>query len=201
LSFVLIGLVIYLRIMIKGAHFFDKKQWRYALKISLPLIPHSLANIVLAQFDRIMINSYLGPAAGGIYSYISNIGIILSVIWMSTNNAWVPWFYGEMSKNNEKKVKKVSNYYLVVFTLITMIVMVVSIDLAKFMAPKDYYSGLSLVVPITLGYFFQFLYSLPVNAEFYEKKTSFIAIGTVASAIVNILLNMIFIPRLGIIAA
>ena len=63
--------------------------------------PHSLANIVLAQFDRIMINSYLGPA-GGIYSYISNIGIILSVIWMSTNNAWVPWFYGEMSKNNEK---------------------------------------------------------------------------------------------------
>lgn len=98
-------------------------------------------------------------------------------------------------------MKKVSNYYLVVFTLITMIVMVVSIDLAKFMAPKDYYSGLSLVVPITLGYFFQFLYSLPVNAEFYEKKTSFIAIGTVASAIVNILLNMIFIPRLGIIAA
>ena len=51
-----------------------------------------------------------------------------------------------------------------------MIVMVVSIDLAKFMAPKDYYSGLSLVVPITLGYFFQFLYSLPVNAEFYEKN-------------------------------
>lgn len=82
-----------------------------------------------------MINSYLGPAAGT-YSYISNIGIILSVIWMSTNNAWVPWFYGEMSKNNEKKVKKVSNYYLVVFTLITMIVMVVSIDLAKFMAQR-----------------------------------------------------------------
>ena len=81
-----------------------------------------------------------------------------------------------------------------------MIVMVVSIDLAKFMAPKDYYSGLSLVVPITLGYFFQFyiVYQLMLN---FMRKTSFIAIGTVASAIVNILLNMIFIPRLGIIAA
>ncbi|WP_165003223.1 MULTISPECIES: oligosaccharide flippase family protein [unclassified Enterococcus] len=201
LAFVLIGLIIYLRIMIKGKHFFDKKQWKYALKISLPLIPHSLANIVLAQFDRIMINSYLGPAAGGIYSYISNIGIILSVVWMSTNNAWVPWFYGEMSKKNEKTVKKVSNYYLLAFTLITMIVMVVSIDLAKFMAPKEYYPGLSLVIPITLGYFFQFLYSFPVNAEFYEKKTSFIAIGTIASAVINVLLNIIFIPEFGIIAA
>lgn len=200
-SFALIGLVIYLRIMIKGKHFFDKEQWSYALRISLPLIPHSLANIVLAQFDRIMINSYLGPAAGGIYSYISNIGIILSVIWVSTNNAWVPWFYGEMSKKNDKVVKKVSNYYLLAFTFIAVVVMVVSIDLAKFMAPKEYYSGLSLVIPISLGYFFQFLYSLPVNAEFFEKKTSFIAVGTVVSALINILLNVIFIPRFGIIAA
>lgn len=200
-SFVLIGLVIYLRIMIKGKHFFDTEQWRYALSISLPLIPHSLANIVLSQFDRIMINSYLGPSAGGIYSYISNIGIILSVIWVSTNNAWVPWFYGEMSKKNDKTIKKVSNYYLLAFTVIAMVVMVVSIDLAKFMAPKEYYSGLSLVIPISLGYFFQFLYSLPVNGEFYEKKTSYIAIGTVASALINILLNIIFIPKYGILAA
>ena len=120
-SFVLIGLVIYLRVMIKGKHFFDTEQWSYALSISLPLIPHSLANIVLSQFDRIMINSYLGPSAGGIYSYISNIGIILSVIWVSTNNAWVPWFYGEMSKKNDKTIKKVSNYYLLAFTVIAML--------------------------------------------------------------------------------
>lgn len=66
LSFVLIGLVIYLRIMIKGAHFLIKTV-EIRFKISLPLIPHSLANIVLAQFDRIMINSYLGPAAGNIF--------------------------------------------------------------------------------------------------------------------------------------
>lgn len=201
LSFAMIGIVIYLRIMVKGKHIFDKEQWRYALKISLPLIPHSLANIVLAQFDRIMINSYLGPSAGGIYSYISNIGIILSVIWVSTNNAWVPWFYGEMSKKNNEFIKKVSNYYLLAFTIIAIVVMVISIDLARFMAPREYYSGLSLVIPISLGYFFQFLYSLPVNAEFYEKKTNYIAIGTVTSALVNILLNVVFIPRFGIIAA
>ncbi|BDP98146.1 hypothetical protein EfmGK961_19620 [Enterococcus faecium] len=53
LSFVLIGLVIYLRIMIKGAHFFDKKQWRYALKISLPLIPHYLGSISYLYLKKV----------------------------------------------------------------------------------------------------------------------------------------------------
>ncbi|MBO1308224.1 oligosaccharide flippase family protein [Enterococcus sp. 669A] len=200
-SFTFIAVVVYLFIMFKGKHYVDKKYWKYALRISMPLIPHSLANIILSQFDRIMINSYLGPAAGGIYSYISNIGIILSVVWMSTNNAWVPWFYGEMSNENYLTIKKVSNYYLLAFTTVAIIIMVVSIDLARLMAPQDYYSGLALVVPISLGYFFQFLYSLPVNAEFYEKKTDFIAIGTVASAGINIGLNALFIPRYGIIAA
>ncbi|HFD1810740.1 TPA: polysaccharide biosynthesis C-terminal domain-containing protein, partial [Enterococcus faecium] len=81
------------------------------------------------------------------------------------------------------------------------VVMVGSVDLARIMAPEEYYSGLSLVIPISLGYFFQFLYSLPVNVEFYEKKTTYIALGTVASAIVNIGLNIVFIPKLGVIAA
>lgn len=199
-SFFVIGLALFVRIMFKGRYFVDIGYWKYALRISLPLIPHALSNIVLSQFDRIMINSYLGSASSGIYSYISNIGIILSVIWASTNNAWVPWFYGEMSEKKYSNIKKVSTYYLLAFTVISIVVMVFSIDLAKLMAPKEYYVGLSLVIPISLGYFFQFLYSLPVNVEFYEKKTSYIAIGTVASAIVNIVLNIIFIPMYGIMA-
>ena len=197
----IIAVILYMIIMFKGKKLIDISYWKYALKISLPLIPHTLSNVMLAQFDRIMINSSLGASQAGIYSYISNIGIILNVVWQSTNNAWVPWFYGEMNKKKYTNIKKVSNYYLLAFTVLSIVVMVGSVDLARIMAPEEYYSGLSLVIPISLGYFFQFLYSLPVNVEFYEKKTTYIALGTVASAIVNIGLNIVFIPKLGIIAA
>ncbi|MDT2332749.1 lipopolysaccharide biosynthesis protein [Enterococcus faecium] len=197
----IIAVILYMIIMFKGKKLIDISYWKYALKISLPLIPHALSNVMLAQFGRIMINSSLGASQAGIYSYISNIGIILNVVWQSTNNAWVPWFYGEMNKKKYTNIKKVSNYYLLAFTVLSIVVMVGSVDLARIMAPEEYYSGLSLVIPISLGYFFQFLYSLPVNVEFYEKKTTYIALGTVASAIVNIGLNIVFIPKLGIIAA
>lgn len=197
----IIAVILYMIIMFKGKKLIDISYWKYALKISLPLIPHTLSNVMLAQFGRIMINSSLGASQAGIYSYISNIGIILNVVWQSTNNAWVPWFYGEMNKKKYTNIKKVSNYYLLAFTVLSIVVMVGSVDLARIMAPEEYYSGLSLVIPISLGYFFQFLYSLPVNVEFYEKKTTYIALGTVASVIVNIGLNIVFIPKLGIIAA
>ncbi|MGJ0566744.1 polysaccharide biosynthesis C-terminal domain-containing protein, partial [Enterococcus innesii] len=83
----------------------------------------------------------------------------------------------------------------------SMSFMVISVDLAKIMADSSYYSGIPLVIPICLGYFFQFLYSLPVNIEFYLKKTGYISFGTLFSAIVNIVLNLILIPVYGILAA
>lgn len=197
----LISSIIYLSIMFNGKKLIDKDYWKFALKICLPLIPHALANVLLSQFDRVMINTYAGSFDAGIYSYIYNLGVILSVVWSSTNNAWVPWFYGKMAIGDEKKIKKTANYYTILFGAVTLISMLVLIDIAKIMAPTEYLKGIPLIIPILLAYYFQFLYSFPVNAEFYEKKTSYIAIGTVASALINIILNLIFIPKFGFIAA
>ena len=200
-AFILIGLLIYFAIMFRGKTLFNKEYWKFSLKIAIPLIPHALSNVLLSQFDRIMVNSYSGAHDAGIYSYIYNLSVVLSVVWASTNNAWVPWFFGEMEKKDYKKIKKTSNYYMLLFGAITLISMLLLIDIAKLMAPEEYLVGIPLIIPILLGYFFQFLYSLPVNVEFYEKKTSYIAIGTISSALINVVLNIIFIPKYGYIAA
>ncbi|WP_414838640.1 oligosaccharide flippase family protein [Carnobacterium sp. TMP28] len=200
-AFILIGLLIYVVIMLKGKKFYNKIYWKFALKIALPLVPHALSNILLSQFDRIMVNSYSGSFDAGIYSYIYNLGVVLNVVWSSTNNAWVPWFFGEMAKKDYEKIKKTANYYIVLFGAVTLISMLLLIDIAKLMAPKEYLVGIPLIIPVLLGYYFQFLYSLPVNIEFFEKKTNYIAIGTITSALINVVLNIIFIPIYGYIAA
>ncbi|MGB3161832.1 MAG: oligosaccharide flippase family protein [Carnobacterium sp.] len=200
-AFFLIGLLIYFAIMYKGKTLVNKKYWKFSLKIAIPLIPHALSNVLLSQFDRIMVNSYSGSFDAGIYSYIYNLSVVLSVIWASTNNAWVPWFFAEMEKKDYEKIKKTSNYYILLFSAVTLMGMLLLIDIAKLMAPPEYLVGIPLIIPVLLGYYFQFLYSLPVNVEFFEKKTSYIAIGTIASALINIVLNIIFIPKYGYIAA
>lgn len=197
----LLGAAIYILIMARGKKLIHTKYWKYGLMISLPLIPHLLSQNILSQFDRTMIYNYAGSFDAAIYSYILNLGIVLSVLWGSTNSAWVPWFYNEMDNKNFENIKKTSSIYTLLFAAATFGAMLVMIDVAKLMAPDEYLVGIPLVIPIMLGFYFQFLYSLPVNAEFYMKKTNYIALGTIASAIIKVVLNYIFLPIFGYVAA
>ena len=49
--------------------------------------------------------------------------------------------------------------------------------------------------------FILFLYNIIVTAEYYSKKTSYIMIGTMIAAIINIITNYLFINKYGFIAA
>lgn len=78
--------------MINGKKLISKKYWKYALTISLPLILHTLSSILLTSADTIMIKKFVDASAAGIYSFAYKIGMILQIIWVATNKAWVTWF-------------------------------------------------------------------------------------------------------------
>ncbi|MCY6370503.1 lipopolysaccharide biosynthesis protein [Clostridium ganghwense] len=191
------AIVLYFSIMKKGKISISNDYWKYALAISIPLIPHSLSGIILAQFDRIMIKKYIGDSATGIYSFAYNMGLILSVVWAALNKAWVPYFFENMKKKNYDDIKKKYKYYIAIFSMITFILIFISPEIVKIMSPKAYWDGLKIVPIVMISYFFIFLYSLPSNLEFYAKKTYLISIGTFGAGFTNIFLNYLFIPRYG----
>ena len=68
-------------------------------------------------------------------------------------------------------------------------------------ASKDFWPGMDLIPIMVISVYMVFLYSFPVNFEFYHKKTSVIAAGTCGAAILNILFNFLLIPIWGIMGA
>ncbi|MBL4938132.1 oligosaccharide flippase family protein [Clostridium sp. YIM B02515] len=194
------GIVLLILILVKGKKLINIKYWKYALALSLPLIPHSISGLILSQFDRILIRKYVGFSATGIYSFAYNMGMIVSVVWASTNKAWVPWFFEQMDKRNVDDIKQKMKYYIILFSVIVSILIFVSPELVMMMSSKGFWEGLKLVPIIMISYFFVFLYSLPVNYEFYMKKTYLISIGTFLSGFINIILNLLLIPKYGYIA-
>lgn len=82
-----------------------------------------------------------------------------------------------------------------------MCVIIISPEIITIMVPKEYWKGINIVVPLVMSVYFMFLYSLPVNIEYFFKKTNYIAIGTIFAAVLNILLNSYFIPKFGYEAA
>ena len=79
--------------------------------------------------------------------------------------------------------------------------MLISPELIRLLSAPGYWESRYVAVPIVLSMYFAFLYILPAGVEYYLKKTQYIAAGTMAVAVLNVLLNALCIPRFGYVAA
>ena len=179
----------------------DKNCIRYALLYSIPIIPHSLSQIILNQFDRIMITSIVGESESGIYSFAYTMFSILLITITSIDKIWGPWFFDNLKENNYLKIKKTSTQYGLLMAVISSLLMLIAPEIIKFLGPKEYWNAIYCVIPIVIGGYFSFLYYIPCQVEYYYAKTKYIAFGSILAAIVNIILNSIFIHQYGYIAA
>jgi len=197
----LFALIVLFSAMRTGGKFLKKEYFIYALSFSAPLIMHGLAQIILAQSDRIMIDKFIGKQAVGIYSLANQIGTIPFVIATATNTAFVPWFFQKMNEQKHTTIRNRTLQYLFCITGLFILLSLTSPLLIRIFAPKRYWVGDVIIPLIISGRFFMFLYTLCYNIEAYYKKTHYVAIGTMLSALLNIILNYFFIPRYGYIAA
>lgn len=185
----------------KGKTFYNNKYWRYAFAFSLPLVFHSLSNVILSQADRTMLTLLVDASETGVYSIAYQFGMIPLVITTTMENVWIPWFTEKLNASNKKTVNQVAKQYILVVVILCIGIMLVAPEVLKLMTTSEYYAGVYTVPPVILATFFMFLASISIDLEYYLKKTKIIASNTVIAAALNILLNLIFIPLYGSVAA
>lgn len=177
------------------------RYWKFALKYSLPIVPHGISQVLLAQFDRIMIQRMVSDSAAGIYSLAGNIKIILTVITSSISTAWSTWVFGELDKENRTGIQQRSVQLSALFTILTVGLMALSPELIFILGGEEYEMAKYIAVPMVIDGFILFLYDVVASGEYYARKTSYIMYGTVASAVLSVALNCVCIPRYGYVSA
>ena len=187
----------------KGKCYLNKKYLLYSLSFSIPIIFHSLSSIVLAQSDRIMISMLYttSETETGLYTLAYQFGMVPIVVMTTLENVWIPWFTKEMESNNSSKVKTMVIPYILVVAFVCVLLMLVSPEVLKIMSSSDYYSATIMIAPVIFGHFLMFVSSILIDYEYYKKQTIIISISTLIAAIVNIVLNLILIPKFGGLAA
>jgi len=132
------------------------------------------------------------------------VGMIVYLIQNSFNQAWVPWFFGELKADIPKRKLKI-----VQFTYLYFVAMLVLVGIVSLFAPwffdtllnKDYSSAVSFVFWIALGFAFNGMYKMVVNYLLYIKKTMLISMVSLGTALLNIVLNYFMITYFGPIGA
>lgn len=74
-------------------------------------------------------------------------------------------------------------------------------EIMRILGPEEYYGGIYVIPSVVAGVFFTAVFTLYMRIELYLKKTSTIMVATVLSAVANLALNYVFIPKVGYTAA
>ena len=198
---VLIGIYIVVFFFKKVAPSFNREFWKFGLVYSIPIIPHGIAQVVLSIFDRIMIRDMVGAAANGIYSFAYTIHALFNVVATSLDKVWKPWLYEKMEAKEYEEIRRQGTKYAFGMALYTVMIVLAAPEIIKVLGDKEYWGATPCVIPVVLGGYFTFLYTLPSLVEFFYGKTKLIAVGTMGAAVINVVTNYIFIQAYGYIAA
>lgn len=201
LPFLLMGIFFYIKILISGWKKHITKYWEYALKISVPMIPHALAMLILTQMDRIMIVKYCGNSDAGLFSFGYTYAVLLLLLSNSVLQAFQPWLYSKYNDDKLLEIKVATNYITLGMCIVTISIVTVAPEALMILGSKAFWPSKYIVMPIAVGALLQYLYNIYASLELYHKKTIVIAIGTFIAAIINFTLNTVFIPTYGYKAA
>lgn len=177
------------------------EYWKYGLKISIPIIPHGIGQVLLTSFDRIMITNMIGTSESGLYSFAYTIYSIILVTGNSISTVFEPWAYSKLSEGNKKELSKRASEFILGLAVLCAGTMLLAPELVLLLGSEKYRGAIPALTPVLFGGFFAMAYTMPSIIEYYKEKTSYIAIGTAMAAALNIVLNAWLIPKYGYIAA
>lgn len=193
LPHIVISAVIYVVLMARGKRI-KTEYWKYACRICIPLVPHTLSLYLLSSSDKIIITNICGAEYTAIYSVAYSAYHIVTILFDSMNKAWAPWLLENLHIKKYEEIKKTSKIYIGLFVMLITGILLVVPEIILILGGRQYKGAVYCLPPLITSCVFQFIYTMYVNIEFFEKKTFGVSIATMIATGVNVILNFIFIP-------
>lgn len=201
LTYGAIGIPACIWILFKGRTLYNRDYWKFCLTLAIPTVCYNLSDLILGQSDRVMLQNMLTASAVGQYSLALNFAGIMFTIFGALNNSWVPFFFDDFKKGEIHRVKSSAKHFLELFTVLSVGFLLLTREVYHVFAAEEFWEGTKLIWIFVSSYFLNFLCTFPVNFEYYYKKTKIVAVITITSSLVNIVLNYVLIRRLGMAGA
>lgn len=197
---------------------------RFEFKISRPvmkkLLPFGLTNVpaylsamMVQVIDRPIVQAYLGLGMLGVYQANYRMGIVMMVFVSLFEYAWRPFFLRE-SRTDDKRARllfsRVFTYFMLVACLGFLVLSLFLPDLLTVKLPlvhrsifhkPEYLLGLDIIPVVLAAYIFQGMYTNFIAGIYIKEHNKVLPFITGLGAAVNIITNIILIPRIGIMGA
>lgn len=196
-----IGGTIFFICMVKGKKIYNREYWSYALNFNIPLLAYYLSQMAFNSSDRIMISHLVGKDKAAIYGVAYTLGMMMSFVLSAIYNSYVPWFYEKLRDGKQAENRAVANAISVFMAILLLGIIWFAPEIIHILAAESYAEAVWTVLPVAMSTLLLFYAQLSISFEFYFEKKKMLVNASIGAAIVNILLNALFIPIYGYIVA
>ena len=181
---------------------FDIELFKKMLNYGWPIAVAGVAYVINENLDKLLIGKMIDKNAMGIYSACYKLAIFMNLYIMAFRLGAEPFFFNHSTKKNAKETyAKILNYFIIVGSLVFMSIVVFIDVLKKPFINQNYWEAIVIVPIVLLANLFLGIYH---NLAIWYKltdKTKYAMLFSITGAVITIVLNVIFIPKIGFIAS
>ena len=181
---------------------FDKKTATQMLRFSIVLIPNSFMWWIMNSSDHVMVTIMISAAANGIYAISYKLPTLISTFAGIFNQAW------QYSAIKEEESEDKDKYTNSVFRCLIGVMMIVGTGMMALIKPflsiyvsSDFFEAWQYTPFLIIGCVFLALGTFVATSYTVHKDSFGFLISGVFGAILNIGLNFLLIPKLGVFGA
>lgn len=169
------------------------------LIIGLPLLPNVIIYWVFNSSDKLMITNIMGTAATGIYSVGAKLGHASQLIYTAFAGGWQYFAFSTMKENNQvESNSKIFEYLGIISFACSMYIFALAEPIYNLLFTGKYVSGYIISPYLFLAPLLQMLFQVACNQFLIIKKTWPNLFILSAGAVINVILNLVLIPKIGI---
>lgn len=178
---------------------FDKKIAKELFSIGLPLVPTFMIYWVYNSMDKLIITNMLGTGELGIYSIGSKMSSVSSLIYAAFSGGFSYFKFSTMKDDDQVEFNSKLFEYLGLISYLSFIFIYPFIPMVFDILFPSSYGGGELVVPyLFLSPLLLMLFQVVGSQFIVIKKTYLTTITLALGAVVNVALNWLLIPIMGI---
>ena len=198
---IIVGGFFYIRNAVKGRKIVDKGYWKFALGFNVPLLAYYLSQVIFNQSDRIMISHMIGKDKAAVYGVAYSLATILTFVLNAINNSYVPWYYGKIKEGKQEENKAVSLGIALLMAILLSGVIWFAPEIIFVIAGEKYAEAVYVIAPVAISILLLFYSQLFINFQFYFEEKKKLVGASIGAAVINLILNWVFIRMLGFVAA
>ena len=190
-------------------HGFAAPDWSLLgkfVRFGLPLVPVGYAVWALNLADRVILSKYCGMADVGVYSCVYSLGYL--AIGLCFNPVWLmyPTLAADLYNRGQKAelgnlFRQSTRLALGMLTPAIVGLGLVADPLLRLFATTEFAAGAPVMPVVALGYLFFMMAAYFDTALALAGKQGWSTVAVTVAAVVNIGLNLLWIPRFGIAGA